>query len=197
MPVKFDFKEEYNRSGVVSDPDAKYMGVKCSFEFINLETQKPIFVAMNAIPEGSEEIGIYLRSTLVDENGRVWALFNSDVEGIGKVGVGNEDDDPAEIVNLLSKRDYLNSDIVQYNGYKYHFMHGEMTEISPKESINVTAVFFAAEWDSKKQSKVFQMASEIVVGIPKSDTKKFYKLYNLTFDNINLTAKQSLPTKKS
>src|SRR6266576_1430059 len=80
-------------------------GIRCAFEFINLETQRPIVVAMNAIAGGGG-IGSYLRSTLVDENGGLWHLYNSDVAGMSIVGVGQQryayDYDPAEIVTVLS-----------------------------------------------------------------------------------------------
>src|SRR6185369_5867153 len=88
-------------------------GIRCSFEFINLETQKPIVVAMNAIANSSV-IGRSLRSTLVDENGGLWRPRNSDVAGMSIVGVGQQQSgflyDPTEIVTVLAKRDDLNSD---------------------------------------------------------------------------------------
>ncbi len=174
-------------------------GMRCSFEFINLETEKPISVGMNAIApnRGSEQIGSYLRSTLVGEKGDVWRLSNSDVTGgIGKVGVGRQQQsgdyyDPAEITTLLSKRDNLNADFVDINSYtRRYFIFGDTTEISPGQSIAVTAIFVQDNNQTNEiPSKVFQMASEIVVGIRKSDMKKSYTLYNLTFDNVSISPK--------
>jgi hypothetical protein len=159
--------------------------MRCNFEFINLETQKPIVVAMNAI-SGSIN---YLRSTLVDENGVLWSLNGSDVTGaMGKVAVYQQTNgglyDPAEIVTVLSKRDDLNANIA--NGYT--FIYGSTAEILPGQSVTVNAIF-AKSGNSDKPSKVFQMASEIVVGIANSGTKKSYTLYNLTFDKISLPTK--------
>jgi TolB-like protein len=91
-------------------------GIRCAFEFTNLEAQRPIVVAMNATaPEYYGAIGSYLRSSLVDENGNLWRLHQDHVAGISIVGVGvqvtGNNYNPAEIVTVLSKRDDLNSDV--------------------------------------------------------------------------------------
>jgi TolB-like protein len=167
-------------------------GIRCSFEFINLETQRTIVVAMNAIalPQGFVgQMGSYLRSTLVDENGGLWRLSNSGVAGMSIVGVGQQaiypNYDPAEIGTVLSKRDDLNSDVFQ-NGNR--FIYGSTTEMSPGQSLTVTMTFGQDEnqTNSGTQPKVFQMASEIVVGIVRTGTKKSYTLYNLTFDQVTV-----------
>lgn len=161
------------------------IGMKLSFEFINLDTQKPIVVAMNAfIAEScSIRMGYSLRSTLVDESGSVWALKNSDVTGgIGKVGVGwkgNECYDPAQIVSVLSKRDDLKSD----KEGQWNFIHGEMTDMSPGQSITVN-MFFTQNNNQQTSPRVFQLATEIVVGVLTSGSKKSYTLYNVTFDRV-------------
>ena len=165
------------------------MGIRCSFEFINLETQKPIVVAMNAIA-GYFEIGNYLRSTLVDENGSLWLPYNFDVAGMSIVGVGQQRTagpyDPAEIVTALSTRDDLNSDVFQ-NGRRFIF--GSTTEMSPGQSLTVTVTFVQTNGtNSGAQPKVFQIASEIVVGVVKAGTKKSYSLHNFTFDRVSLSA---------
>ncbi|MFM9904875.1 MAG: hypothetical protein ACKVQJ_09935 [Pyrinomonadaceae bacterium] len=177
--------------------DMNVNGIRCSFEFINLETQRPIFVAMNAIaPDIGDSMGSYLRSTLVDENGGLWRLKKSDIAGMNLVGVGWIKGgfsgvlyDPAQIGIVLSKRDDLNSDVVLQEGL--HFVYGSMTEMTPGQSLTVTASF--SQNENQKESdtppRVFQMATEIVVGIPKSDTKKAYTLYNLTFDRVALPTK--------
>jgi hypothetical protein len=38
--------------------------------------------------------------------------------------------------------------------------------------------------------KVFQIASEIVVGVAKTGTKNSYSLHNLMFDQVSLAAKR-------
>jgi hypothetical protein len=169
-------------------------GIRCSFEFINLETQRPIVVAMNAIApdRGAAAIGSYLRSTLVDENGGVWRLRNSDVAGMSIVGVGarlfGPFYDPAEIVAVLSKRDDVNSDVYRENGV--HFTFGITTEMSPGQNLTVTVSFIqdANGTTIDTPPKVFQIASEIVVGIARTGTKKSYSLHNFTFDQVSVRA---------
>jgi curli biogenesis system outer membrane secretion channel CsgG len=170
-------------------------GIRCSFEFINLETQKSVVVAMNAIaPVTGDSIGSYLRSTLVDENGGLWRLKNSDVAGMNKVGVGfirgggfsgGALYDPAEIGVVLSKRDDLNSDVIQ-NGL--HFIYGSMSEMSPGQSITVTMTFMQDGGQTDAPPKVFQLATEIVVG-SSTGTKKSYSLHNFTFDQVSLAGR--------
>lgn len=178
-------------------------GIRCSFEFINLESQRPIVVSLNAIaPEHGDQIGSYLRSTLVDENGGLWRLLNSDVAGMSIVGVGFNKlgtgfmgsgstlYDPSEIATALSKRDELNSDTdVSLKGL--HFIYGSTTGMSPGQSLTVTMTFVqeANQTTSSAPPKVFQIASEIVVGIAKSGTKKSYSLHNFTFDRVSMPAR--------
>lgn len=170
------------------------IGMRCSLEFVNLETQKPIVVAMNthASHEFYGALGSYLRSTLVDENGGVWWLKNSDVAGgIGKVGVGlkvwGTYYDPAEIVIVLAKRDDLKADVINTGSQQVTFIYGSMTEMSPGQTIPVTMTFAPDRnrANSDTQSRVFQMATEIVVGSLTSGSKKSYTLYNLTFDRVS------------
>jgi hypothetical protein len=181
-------------------------GIRCSFEFINLETQKPIVIAMNATAPDqamnhlSATMGSYLRSTLVAENGGLWRLRYSDVGGMTVVGVGQQRFpgpyyNPAEIVTALSRRDDGNSDVSRFtygtsNG-EYRFIFGSMTEMSPGQSLTVTLNFVqdGNRTNSDAPPKVFQMATEIVVGIVKTGTKKSYTLYNLTFDEVSLPSK--------
>jgi uncharacterized caspase-like protein len=169
-------------------------GIRCSFEFINLETQRPIVVAMNATaPENYGEIGSFLRSTLVDENGGLWRLHNSFVAGMSIVGVGMQVTgnyyNPAEIVTVLSKRDDLNSNVFQ-NRY---FIYGSTTEVSAAQSLTVTITFVQEtnQTTDGPQPRVFQMATEIVVGIATTGMKKFYTLHNLTFDRVSLPGRSS------
>jgi hypothetical protein len=189
--LKSIMRVKLNRYGVSVN------GIRCAFEFINLETQRPIVVAMNAIPpdQGPGSIGAYLRSSLVDENGGLWRLHNSEVAGMSIVGVGQQPSgsyyDPAEIVTVLSKRDDLNSDVFR-EGWN-RFIFGLTTEISPGQSLTVTGSFFqdANQTTNDTPPKVFQMATEIVVGALKSGAKKSYTLYNLTFDRVSLSGRSS------
>jgi TolB-like protein len=174
------------------------MGIRCSFEFINLETQRPIVVAMNLIPgrQGtSNELGRFLRSTLVDENGGEWYVPNSEVAGMSFVGVGNQGYaapyyNPADIVTVLSQRDELKSDVTmdQRRGYEYRYMFGSTTEMSPGQSVAVTMSFVQDEnqTTSGPLPKVFQIATEIVVGIAKTGSKRSYTLHNFTFDQVSM-----------
>lgn len=157
-------------------------GIRCSFEFINLETQRPIVVAMNAMADNSVRISDHLRSTLVDENGGLWRLSNSDVAGMSIVGVGVQYwsgpmYSPAEIVTVLSKRDDLNSDVTDRpGGNQYRFIFGSTTEMSPGQSLTATMTFIEDpnQTASGAPPKVFQMATEIVVGLAKTGTKRSY-----------------------
>jgi len=184
-----------------------HAGVRCCFDFISLETQRPIAVAMNAIaPDVHYEhsIGSHLRSTLADENGGLWSLRNSDVAGISIVGVGKQSPlagsfyDPAEIVTALSKRDELNADVTKgiLPGsslvFEYRFIFGSTTEMAAGQSVSVTMTFVQDENQtiSGPPPKVFQIASEIVVGVATTGTKRSYALHNLTFDNVSMPAKK-------
>ncbi len=160
------------------------MGIRCAFEFINLETQRAIIIAMNA-PLG---LNGYLRSTLVDESGGVWSLDKSDVAGMSVVGVGMNPQTyswytPAEIVAALSKRDDLNSDV--HNGEL--IVWGSTTEMLPGQSLTVTMTFVQST--NTNSASIFQMATEIVVGVARTGTKKSYTLYNLTFDRVSLSGR--------
>lgn len=182
-------------------PSGGRMGIRCSFEFINLETQRPIVVAMNLIAPnpGYNSIGRYLRSTLVDENGGLWRLANSDVAGMSVVGVGQQIPygayyNPAEIVTALSKRDDLNSDVnIDQRGDRFPFIFGSTTEMSPGQSLTVTVSFVQDENQTTSVSppKMFQIATEIVIGFVKTGTKKSYTLHNLTFDRVGLPGRRS------
>jgi hypothetical protein len=178
LPIKL--LNQYGRSGI-----------RCAFEFINLETQKPIVVAMNAVANGGA-IGQTLRSTLVDENGGLWHLYNPEVAGMSIVGVGQQRSgayyNPAEIVTVLSNRDDLNSDVFQ-NGFN-PFIFGLTTEMSPGQSLMVTLTFVddGNQTTSGASAKVFQMATEIVVGVAKTGDRKSYTLHNFTFDQVSMPA---------
>ncbi len=178
------------------------MGIRCSFDFISLETQRPIVVALNATaPDRYKRsiIGDFLRSTLIDENGGLWNLHNSEVAGMSAVGVGAKgiyDADgfyqPTDIVALLKRKDDVGSDSGSYNdgfgNQKYQFIFGSTTEMSHGQSISVTMSFVhdANQTTSGAPPKVFQIASEVVVGVAAADGKKSYSLHNLTFDRVSI-----------
>lgn len=96
----------------------------------------------------------------------------------------------AEIVTVLSKRDDLNSDVASFRpgGYGYRFIFGSTTDMSPGQSLMVTMSFVqdANRTTSVLPPKVFQMATEIVVGVLKSGTKKSHSLHNVIFDQVSL-----------
>jgi TolB-like protein len=168
-------------------------GIRCSFEFMNLETQRPIVVAMNAIvPERFSEMGSYLRSTLVDETGGMWRLHKDYVAGMSIVGVGQQRwgvyYDPAQIVTVLSKRDDINSDVTIFGNTEVPFVFGSTTEMSPGESLTVTMTFVQEtnQANSGAPPKVVQIATEIVAGIARTGTKKSYTLHNFTFDQVSV-----------
>lgn len=171
-------------------------GVRVVFEFTNLEKEKPIVVAMNADVCGDyycKQIGDYLRSTLVDGNGGIWRLGNSDVAGMSVVGVGLQHlngprYNPAEIVTVLSKRDDIKSDVLQEGAQQFRFIFGSTTEMPSGQSLAVTVNFAQDpnQTGSGPPPKVFQMASEIVVGVVTAGAKTSYSLHNLTFDRVSL-----------
>lgn len=178
-------------------------GIRCTLEFINLETQRPIVVAMNAVErsrDGLIVIGKYLRSSLVDENGAEWRLRNADVAGISIVGAGqkniHQDYDPSEIGIALSKRNDLNSDEdTQFKGTssesRYTFIFGSTTEMSPGQRLTVTMSFFQDVGQATHVvPTVFQITSEIVVGISRTGTKNSYTLHNLSFDRVSISSKK-------
>jgi hypothetical protein len=145
---------------------------------------------MNAIaPEYGSELGSYLRSTLVDESGGLWRLYNPLVAGMSIVGVGYQQTggyyNPTEIVTVLSKRDDTNSDFFTNS---LRFIFGSTTEVSAGQSLSVTMTFVQEtnQTTDGPQPKVFQIATEIVVGIATTGTKKSYRLHNLTFDRVTL-----------
>src|ERR1035437_9384467 len=57
-------------------------GMRCSFEFINRETQRPIVIGVNAMAGDGIKLGDTLRSTMLDERETVWRLSTSEVTGL-------------------------------------------------------------------------------------------------------------------
>lgn len=178
-------------------------GIRCSFEFINRETQKPIVVALNATNErkgsyntiydssvgtyGDCGLGVSLRSSIVDSNGNLWSY--SSVTGVSIIGVGCaiKDHDPSEIVDMLEKQDQLNGASLPMNA---RYVYGSPSTVNPGQTISVMMTFVLNESAPKSRGnpEFFQITSEIVVGIVTAGTKKSYSLHNLTFDRVSLPA---------
>lgn len=87
-------------------------GLRCSFDFLNVDTQRSLLLAMNAAPYPGDAavspggaIGTVLRTTLVDDRGGAWVLATESVVGVGVVSAGGEGltevPNPSDIVSLL------------------------------------------------------------------------------------------------
>jgi len=169
-------------------------GIRCSFDFINRETQRSLVVAVTAAPPGNSatRMGELLRSTLTDERGGIWRTSTSSVRGIGAVGVGSRDwfnrYNPSEIVSLLVKRDKTNTDVL--SDPKAPFVFGVTISIPPGQSAAVTIAFFQETLGtaSSPSPKFFQIDSEVVVGLVAADSTKSYSLHNLSFDRVSMPA---------
>ncbi|HYM61469.1 MAG TPA: FlgO family outer membrane protein [Thermoanaerobaculia bacterium] len=192
-------------------------GIRCIFEFINRDTQRPILVALNAIPGepgpvgaylgysgqprliGDVQVGNVLRSTLVDESGTVWTLPASGVTGISIVSAGKRDPysvySPSDVPSLLRRQDDTGTNTTSdprglTPNQPYAFVFGSPTEILPGQSVTVPMAFAqqAGEVTSNSPPRVFQIVSEIVVGVVATGARESYSLQNLTFDRVSLPA---------
>jgi hypothetical protein len=110
------------------------------------------------------------------------------------VGVGEQDYagpyyNPAEIGTALSRRDNLNADFGGQSPWQFRFIFGSMTEMTPGQSITTTMTFIQSGNQTEALPKIFQFATEIVVGIEKAGTKKTYSLHNFTFDQVALSGR--------
>ena len=198
--------------------DQSTNGIRCSFEFINRETQRPLVVAANAevgIAGGyyGKGAGGILRTTLVDDRGTLWKLYSSNVTGLGVVSVGIGADGhqvlhPEDIVRVLQLRDETGSDSYRQNNGSYGttfiypdgrtsgggpgntFVFGVTTPIMAGQSVTVVMNFFQDDNEAVLGSypKLFQLVSEIVVGVVAIDTKKSYSLQNLILDRVSMPA---------
>ena len=65
-------------------------------------------------------------------------------------------------------------------------MFGTTTEMPPGQTLTVSMNFVQDENQRTPgpPSKIFQVATEIVVGIAPTGTKRVYSLYNLIFDQV-------------
>jgi hypothetical protein len=185
IPMKF--KDRYDKSKT---------GISCSFEFVSRETQRTLAVAMTAIAGDGSHMGDVLRSTLVDDRGRVWSLITSGVTGMSVVGVGaksptNRSDykgvyDPTEIITLLKMQNDTNSSTSISDEREYQFIFGSTTQIAPGQSATVIMNFVLGEADSGPAAKGIQISSEMVVGIGTRDLKTTYSLQNVIFDRVGM-----------
>jgi hypothetical protein len=176
----------------LKSPYGTKSGIRCSFQFTSRETQRPVVVAMNATQQrgynaGSCKLDDSLRSSLPDSNGNSYKLHNSNVVGIGIIGVGCDymtGYDPSQIASLLEKQDRAGS----RGQDKGEYVYGSTSTISPGQSISVTMTFELDGSGAKENGRpqFFQIGSEIVVGIVAADTKKSYSLQNLTFDRVTM-----------
>jgi TolB-like protein len=169
------------------------LGIRCTFDFISRETQRPIVVAMNAEAGRYKQMGTYMRTALTDERGGTWRVNTLSTKGIGIVSAGMSDwstsYNPTEVAALMLKRDELNTSI-NPNDTRLDFILGAGSTIEPGQSISVTLAFVQ---DSREKTagpapKFFQINSEIVVGIMGANAKNSYSLQNLTFDRVSVPA---------
>ena len=182
-------------------------GIRCSFEFINLDTQRSLVVAANA--EAGRQPGLYatgggttegsalgdlLRTTLVDDRGTVWKLYRSgvsNVTGLGVVSPGRTKGQafsPSEIPDLLKRQDA--TDTSTFRDRDNIFVWGSTTPIPPGQSVSVMMNFREDKDEATLGAPptFFQFNGEIVVGIATTGTKKSYSLHNFTFDQVSMKA---------
>ena len=188
----------------MDDGGNRVNGVRCSFEFMNRETLRPIAVALHAWPFGSIDDGYahigwpgdypgnVLRSTLLDERGTVWSLSPSGVTGIGIVSAGRRDSGglfgPTDILSLLQRQDETGTNMSSSVPSRA-FVFGSTTSI-PLGQIVTIIMNFAQDRQaySMQPPKFFQIVSEIVVGAVTEGSKKSYTLQSLIFDRVSMTA---------
>jgi len=137
-----------------------------------------------------KHLGNVLRTTLVDERGRVWSLYPSNVIGMSIVSAGLRDFggifSPTDVPSLLERQDKAGTNVSAY-GRSYPFVFGSTTLIPPGQTMTVVMNFAQHIQDANSGSpKSFQIVTEIVVGTVTTGAKKSYSLHNLTFDRLNV-----------
>jgi len=184
LPMKLTDRHGQSRSGI-----------RCTFEFINRETQRPSVVALNA-EANQGRAGDVMRTTLMDERGTLWRLSGSGVTGIGIVSPGEGADyqlfSPTQIVSLLQRQDDTGKSTAFRYGSSFTFIFGSMTPVPPGQSVTVVMDFIqdAGETTSGKQPTYFQINSEIVIGVETKDRTKVYSLHNLMFDRVSMPGRR-------
>jgi hypothetical protein len=193
-------------------------GIRCSFEFVNRETQRPIVVAMNAAPyrpppsgalfgyignprciEGSAgtRTGDVLRTTLVDERGTVWSLSTSGVIGMSIVSVGKSSPSdvlsPTDIAAVLERQDKIGTNMTRDANcpqvQPFAFVFGSTAQIASGQSAAVTLSFVQDAVDSALGAvPKFFQINSEIVIGVTTGAKKSYSLYNLTFDRVSMPA---------
>jgi hypothetical protein len=182
--------------------------MRVTFDFINLETQRPIVVAANAepfIPQISET-PIHLRSSLLDDRGVMWRLRS--MSGLGSIRAGYygsqsfggvKAHSATDIVRLLALRDKLDRDIDDpSDGYRAAydgrwvpnrgnpFIFGAPVSIEPGRSMPVVMDF---ESDGGSAPSAVQISAELVIGAPSAGAGKSYSLQNVIFDRVTVPSR--------
>ena len=170
-------------------------GARFTFDFTNLDLQKPLVVAGNAEigAAGGYALGDVLRSTLVDDHGSVWRLLSTGLTGLGVVSVGYIGEgqaSPSEIVRALQRRDATGSEKDPKSGST--FLWGSTTPILAGQSITVVMVFLQDADDALMTTRPqsFAFASELAIGLASTDSRYSYALKNLMLDHVRLPARE-------
>ena len=191
-------------------------GIRCSFEFVSRETQRPIVVALNAIPrngrrgEGGENIifignrvvtnegtsiGSVLRTTLLDERGTAWSLSTSGVTGMSIVSVGKRSPfdvfSPTDIVSVLQRQDEIGTNMTRDADNPqlgaFAFVFGSTTPIESGQSASITMTFIPdAGEPTAGAPPKFFQINSEIVVGVTTGGKRSYSLYNLAFDRVNM-----------
>jgi hypothetical protein len=177
-------------------------GIRCSFELSNLATQYGLVVALNASAPhetalcNDYDVGQFLRTTLIDDEGTQWILSNAGVTGLGVVGVGKKGGgcadayNPTEIATLIPTFDETGSSRARSYQGDYSYMFGSLTTVSPGQSRAVSMTFTRTDREpSRKPPKFFELQSELVIGVTTSgDSKRSYSLENITLEHVDMPA---------
>lgn len=184
-------------------------GMRCSFEFTNLDTHRRLVVA--AIADPGRQPGLYaigggttdgtaagdlLRTTLVDERGTVWKLYAvgvSNVTGLGVVSPGrNANHQPYstnDIPGLLVRREETGANTAKDDWDRdYTFVWGSTTPIAPGEVANVVMNFREESGGSSPVAAPasFQFSGELLVGVASGGRATSFAVHNLAFDRVIL-----------
>ncbi len=179
-------------------------GIRCSFELSNLATQNGLVLVLNASAPhetalcNDYDVGQFLRTTLIDDQGTQWLLSNSGVTGLGVVGVGKKSGgcadayNPTEIATLIPTFDETGSNRARSYQGDYSYMFGSLTTVSPGQSRAVSMTFTETNTNgesSLKPPKFFELQCELVIGVVASvDSKRSYSLENVTLEHVGMPA---------
>jgi hypothetical protein len=166
-------------------------GARLTFDFVNLDLQKPLAVAGNAEvgQSGGNAIGDLLRTTLLDDRGSMWRLQSSGLTGLGVVSIGPQDESgmpsPADIARALQRRDAQGSSVGRWN---QTFVWGSTSSLAPGQSASVVMIFVqdAGESASSTLPQFFEFASELVLGVASANGRFVYSVKNVSFDRVSI-----------